>query len=1205
MDKNAIKKYAIWARRELIARVSQRAAMYEITAEGYGDADAVSVHGRILSQEEKNQRRALITKIKEKGYEQVMEEVAYTWFNRFSALRFMEVNGYLPSHVRVFTDDENNFKPQIMTEAINLEMDGLDMQKVFAFKTANDDDGLFKYLIIIQCNALSVILPGMFEKISDYTEILFPDNLLREGSVVEQMVSMIPEEDWTDQVQIIGWLYQYYVTEQNEIVYDGTLSRNTISKELIPAATTIYTPDWAVRYMVDNSLGKLWMEGHPESNIKESLNYYINNLKPSQLMQNKLVEIANIYQNYQPEQIRCIDICAGSGHILCYMFDVLMMIYEDYGYSRKEAVAKIIDNNLWGLDIDKRAVQLSYFAIMMKARAYDRNFFKKNNKFGDLKIPQPKIYAITESNNINESIVEYIVGNNNVLKKIIKRIIAEMDNGTEFGSILKITPFDINLVMKRLDEIENEDSLYSSIIKEEIRPLFNVARTLTQKYSVIVTNPPYLGSSRFNDTLATYVMSYYKEVKNDLSMAMFKQSLETLSEPYGFVALITTSSWMFLSSFETFRKNVIENYDFESIVDFGTELFEGKVGHNPIVAWVNRNCYTGKRFTGIRLVNYCYSRRDEKQIEFFNERNRYYPLQNNFKKIPSSPMAYWLSEDFFDAFSNETIKEIAKPRQGLATGCNDMFIRLWHELDIRKIKFDAHSIEEAVESCYKWFPYNKGGEYRKWYGNNDYVVNWENNGFLIRNFKNKEGKLRSRPQNTQFYFKECISWSLISSGTISFRYKSYGNIFDIAGMSCFANKHLLYLLGLCNSTVAIAVLKVLAPTINYQAGDIGNIPVIIDTNWEPLVERLVDENIKNSKIDWDSFEISWDFKRHPLVTNTDTLLSNEQILLKNVYEKWAKIAEERFSTQKNNEERLNQIFINIYKLQRELKPIEEEKEVTIRKSVLSRDIRSLISYSVGCMFGRYSLDQSGLVLAGQDFKEKFVYSSVPSSVDGLSGLNSLNLGKGACYLKRDENDAVRCSFEPDEDGIIPICDDEYFNDDIVGRFVKFVEVVYGKETLEENLQFIANALGGSGTSREIIRNYFINSFYADHLKVYQKRPIYWLFDSGKKNGFKCLVYMHRYQPDTIARIRTDYVHEQQSRYRTAIADLQSRIDNAVSTSDRVKLSKKLKTIQEQDEELRFYEEKIHHLADQMIKIDLDDGVKVNYAKFQDVLAKIK
>lgn len=1170
MNKSAIKKYAVWARNELIDRVSKKALRYGISADDKADPEAESVDGKILTETERKQRAALIARIAAHSYEQTMEEVAYTWFNRFAALRFMEVNGYLPSHVRVFTNDAGAFKPQILAEAIHLELPGLDMDKVYALKEADKTEELFRYLIIVQCNALSEILPGMFQRIEDFTELLLPDNLLREGSVIERLIAEIPEEDFNvasdvGQIEIIGWLYQYYNTASNELVYDGNLSKKKIPKNLIPAATTIYTPNWIVRYMVENSLGHLWLEGHPNAALKGKWKYYLDEAEQEPEVRKQLAEIRKEYANIKPEDIRCIDPCMGSGHILCYLFDVLMQIYQDYGHTQREAVASILQNNLYGLDIDDRAAQLAYFAVMMKARQYDRRFFSRHL--------QPNVMAIQESNGLktwSEIAGDNLIGaqlnfDDNYIK-MADYLIETFHDAKEYGSILTVEQNEYDNLFGFIERMKQEDGnlLFRAWIDEidkRIIPLIQQAKVLSLKYDVVATNPPYLGSTRFSVKLNEYVKKHFPNEKSDLSMVMLKKSLQETVKNNGYVSFITTSSWMSLSSFEKIRSYMYKDCSIDTLVDCGTELFDGKVGHNPIVSWVCRKTEINYKLTAVRLVDYCYARRDEKEPEFFNKDNYFVSTQENFAKIPGAPVAYWVSEAMLQAFSNGTrLGEIADSKQGVATADNDRFLRRWSEVEINKTKFDVKTHEEAYNSVMKWFPYNKGGEFRKWYGNNEFVVNWEHDGKELKEFP------KSVLRNPDYYFRECFSWSLISSSVAGFRYKPIGHIFDVAGMSCFSENNLLYLLALCNTKFSMKVLEIIAPTLNYQCGDIANIPVIVDEGHRDEIEKITEQNICISKVDWDSFETSWDFERHPLLpTSTET--AN---LLSDCYQNWEQECNDRFTTLKQNEEELNRIFINIYGLQDELTPEVEDKDVTVRKADLGRDIRSFISYAVGCMMGRYSLDVPGLAYAGGEW-----------------------------------DDSKYKTFLPDKDAILPITDDEYFDDDIVGRFVEFVKVVYGADTLEENLQFVADALGGRGTSREVIRNYFLTGFYTDHVKTYQKRPIYWLFDSGKKNGFKCLVYMHRYRPDTIARIRTDYVHEQQSRYRTAISDLENRRDNAATTAERVKIGKKLAAIEAQAKELREYEEKIHHLADQMVAIDLDDGVKHNYAIFKDVLAKIK
>ena len=1181
MNKNAIKKFAIWARRELIERVSQRAAIFGITAEDHGDPEADSINGRLLSSSEKNQRKILISSIEEKGFEQVIEEVAYTWFNRFAALRFMEVNGYLPSHVRVFTNDAGEFKPQILTEAIYLELEGLNMDKVYELENANKTEELFKYLLIVQCNALNNILPGMFQRIDDYTELLLPDNLLREGSVIERLVvqgasDSIPESDWTDQVQIIGWLYESYNTERNEIVYNGSLSKERITKDFLPAATTIFTPDWPVHYMVENSLGKLWLEGHPNDSLKSEWKYYLE-AEQEEVVEVELEKKRKEYAKLKPEEIRVIDPCSGSGHVLCVLFDTLVRIYEEQGYTARDAVSSIVENNLWGIDVDDRATQLSYFAVMMKARQYDRRFFYRNIT--------PHIYSIKETKSLNEDLVNILqLGDfplDNDCTAILKYLTEVFVDAKEYGSILKLDSYDYTELKKRWHDIvstTNESPIWLSSVYDRVQMIINQAIALTQKYHVVVTNPPYLGNSRFSYALDKYVKKYYSEVKSDLSMVMYKHAIDDMVINNGFVSFITTTSWMFLSSFEKLREYANNSVTLSSLVDFGTELFDGKVGHNPIVSWVVTKCKISTNFTSVRLVDYCYSRRNEKETEFFNTNNRYTTKQDNFSKIPGSPIAYWACKEYLDACkSGITISSLSSPKTGMTTGDNDRFLRLWGEVSFNKLFLFATNKEDAQKSGAIWFPYLKGGDFRRWYGNNSYVINWFNDGYEIKNNIKSNGFKAASVRSEQLYFKPLISWSSVSSGTFACRLNTGGALFDSGGSSLFIETNRLFILALLNSKIGQYALNLTNPTINYQPGDIAGIPLCISHVSD--IEEYAQNCVIISKADWDAFESSWDFRYHPLLPKAfDKKLivgvkheeqGGASTFLSEYYKLWKQECDDRFFLMKKTEEELNRIFIEIYGLQTELIPEVEEKNITVRKADLQRDIRSFISYAVGCMFGRYSLDIPGLIYAGGTWD--------PSK-----------------YI----------TFPADEDAILPICDDEYFEDDIVGLFISFVEKVYGKETLEENLQFIADALGGKGTSREVIRNYFINGFYADHVKVYQKRPIYWLFDSGKKNGFKCLIYLHRYKPDTIARIRTDYIHEQQSRYRTAIEDLNQRIDSATGT-EKVKLGKKLTQVQEQAEELRIYEEKIHHLADQMIEIDLDDGVKVNYAKFQDVLAKIK
>ena len=1150
MDKNAIKKFAVWARTELIARVSLKGVEYGITEDNIEDANADSVGGKVLTADEKKQRQALIAEINDKGYKQVMEEVAYTWFNRFSAMRFMEVNGYLPSHVRVFTDEENNFKPQIITEAIHLDLDGLDMEKVYELKDAEKTEELYKYLLIVQCNALNKILPGMFQKIADYTELLLPDNLLREGSVIQQMIELIPEDDWKDAVQIIGWLYQYYNSEKKDDVFAALKKNVKITKENIPAATQLFTPDWIVRYMVENSLGRLWLEGHPD--VKEQLlptekeqsayaagnrdpedtkwHYYLEEAEQEPEVQAQLAEIRKEYAALTPDQLKVIDPCSGSGHILAYMFDVLMKIYESYGYTTREAVASIVENNLYGLDIDDRAAQLAYFAVMMKARQYDRRFFSRGI--------QPHVYAIVESNHVDEFAVDYFCNGNAKLTAAMDTIISELHDAKEYGSILSVTPQDWSALYGRFAEISEDINMSRETALRELLPLVQVAEALAQKYETVVTNPPYMGASNMNPKLNEFIKNNYADYKSDFFSA-FVIHASQMTKQSGYCGFFTPYVWMFIQSYEKMRNYLYNQATIETLIQFEYSAFEEATV--PVCTFAFQNRHIPKKGCYLRLVDFRGGMevQQQKTLEAIENHNcGFYYAQNadNFSEIPGNPMAYWVKN--FKIFEFQNLSSMLRSGGRIKTHDNNLYVRNWWEV---------------YEIGDRWIPYTNGGEYRKWYGDYLDVVDWSEKA---REFYGNHGGLCKEI----FWFKEGLTWGAITSGDNSYRIKPKQFMFSSASPTVFTSSFTcdMSVLAFLNTKVAKYISKIINPTLNQNVNDTLRIPYY---GFSEKASNCASKCIEISKIDWDAFETSWDFQHHPLLRKVSTIAG--------AFDQWQIECDDRFNQLKANEEELNRIFIDIYGLQDELTPEVEDKDVTVRKADLGRDIRSFISYAVGCMFGRYSLDVDGLAYAGGEWdSSKYV------------------------------------SYAADKDNIIPICDDEYFEDDIVGLFVKFVKTVYGVDTLDENLKFIADALGGKGQPKDVIRNYFLSDFYSDHCKIYQKRPIYWLFDSGKKNGFKALIYMHRYQPDTIARIRTDYVHEQQARYRTALANLEQRIANA-STGERVKLNRKLTTLQAQDTEIRTYEEKIHHLADQMISIDLDDGVKKNYAIFQDVLAKIK
>ena len=1033
--------------------------------------------------------------------------MAYTWFNRFIALRFMEVNDYLPTHVRVFSDASGGFNPEILKDVLHLELEGLDKSKVSEMLNANQTEELYRYLLLTQCNALNDALPEMFEKLGSYTEMLLPNNILKQDSVLARLVKDIDEDDWKDAVQIIGWMYQYYNTEPKQAVFDGLKKNVKITKEKIPAATQLFTPDWIVRYMVENSLGRLWLETHPNAALKANWKYYLDEAEQTPEVAERLRVLRSQSPVKSPEDIRLIDPCMGSGHILVYAFDVLMQIYESEGYNPRDTAKLILEKNIYGLDIDRRAYQLAYFSLMMKARQYNRRIFAEDIK--------PQVYHP-----------------------------AGFQDGEEYGSLVKVDELPPKPVEKT-GQLSLDDTNYDLQLNA-----WNFKRLLAQKYDVVVTNPPYMGGSGMGAKMSDYVKKNYPDSKSDL-FAVFIEKCGELLKPKGYQAMITQHAWMFLSSYEKLRGKMIHR-DIVNMAHLGARAFE-EIGGEVVqtTAFVlSKRIIINFEATYVRLVDF--NSQHAKEDAYLSGDNRYTANKGNFQKIPGCPVAYWASDALLKAFEvGKPLDKVAPPKQGLITGDNDRFLKLWFEVAATKTAF-------TYDANKKYFPYNKGGEFRRWYGNHDYVINWENDGFEIRNFKDDNGKLRSRPQNLEYNFRPSFSWSLITTAGFCVRYYPRNFMFNVAGISSFPEKDIEYFVGLFNTKIADLFTKAINPTLNMNVGDVAKVPVLV-RNKETVVE-LVTDCIALSRADWDEFESSWDFKQHPLIRSEQTVEA--------AFDKWEREAMKRFYALKANEVELNRIFIEIYGLQNELTPEIDDKDVTVRRADLGREIRSLISYAVGCMLGRYSLDTEGLAYAGGEWDANKYHS-----------------------------------FIPDKDNILPICDDEYFDDDILGRFVDFVRVVYGAETLEENLKYIADALGGNGTPREVIRNYFLNEFYKDHCKIYQKRPIYWLFDSGKKNGFKSLVYLHRYTPDLLAKLRTDYVHEQQERYRTQLSHIAAALNTATG-SERARLLKQQDKLSEQLKEITAFEEKVHHLADQNITIDLDDGVKKNYEIFADVLAKI-
>lgn len=1485
MNKNAIKKFAIDARNKLIASVTDKAGMLGITPEEcsgpvttgpdfevYQTAAGTEV---TLNKSQCELRKKLVDKIAECGFDAVVEEVAYTWFNRICAIRFMEVNDYLPSRVRVLSSEKDGKnEPDLVTMApdVDLPFTEEEKEKIYDLKmkgTIAASDELFQKLFIKQCNALHEILPELFEETQDYTELLLDISYANKDDVIYMLVNQedgIPEADFnvtsvneqgevTGQVEIIGWLYQYYNTELKDDTFAKLKKNIKITKERIPAATQLFTPDWIVRYMVENSVGRIWIDHlralDPSVNEKETAEkfgwkYYLPEAKQEESVDVKLAEIRSNYKDLKPTDILCIDPCMGSGHILIAMFDVLMDIYTSTGYSERDAAFEIVEHNIHGLDIDQRAYQLAYFAVMMKGRGYNRRFFRGRD---DVELV-PKVYAIAESNDISRSHLSLFgssmeVKQRETAKEQMEYLLDTFKDGREYGSILNVEDCDWKLLQDYVEDLDVDgqitfESYGSEETQKSLRLLIKVAKNLGQKYDAVVTNPPYMGASGMGAKLSKYVKDNFADSKSDL-FAVFIEKWNTMTNKYGINCMVTMQSWMFLSSFEKMRKNILQTKDIINLMHM----------ENMVMGIAFGTAVTVFRYS--RAIKYKGTYNQVKLCDIENNCPKSFPVIGNrfaqvsvdgFEKIPGSPVAYWVSEEFIDGYLFPQVSYYGSAKSGLQTGDNDRFLRYWQEVSNDKIAFNMKSKEEYLDCNKKWVPQIKGGNYRKWYGNFDYIVNWENDGNAIRQCK---GCRMNAMANDALYFKNGITWSHTTSSVFGARYLPIGFLFNVEAPTFFSNKISdMYVLGFLNSAVAQYYLNAVNSTMHYLVGNIMDLPMSYNEEYAQYIEELVKNNVGIARKDWDSFETSWDFCKHPLMPqreeegitifagmkigeekwikklengsacfspindyieqgekgnnneqgdkyegvfarlkkndtkihdmedrlkddleeiedgeyillrrkssrtvpvfclygfykedaqmielssnnvklelvpsskmyneflngvssteekkvawtlffslghlqqNIQTALDNkhvnyrfakvqydlfdgdeffieptsdypelthkakrlsyqkeirwvlpnihqstkyilpytplkkesmgchegktnfqfqaeahikEEVSIESCYNKWRNECDTRFSQLKANEEKLNRIFIDIYGLQDELTPEVEDKDVTVRKADLGRDIRSFISYAVGCMFGRYSLDQDGLILAGQPFESVYFEATAPRAGTGVAGASGDYVPTGEFYIET-EDGTKQCTYNPDRDNIIPITDEEYFSDDIVGRFVEFVEMVYGKDTLEENLDFIAQALGNKGnSSREVIRNYFIKDFYKDHLKVYQKRPIYWLFDSGKQNGFKALIYMHRYDADTVGRVRTDYLHRAQNYVETAMKSAEYTIENTSVASEKSKAMKAVSKYTKQLAEMQTYDQAIAHVANQRIEIDLDDGVKVNYAKFQGV-----
>ena len=1197
MDKASLKIFATEARIELMQKVVNKLSRLGIDKKGI-KTDGIKVMGKeievlgylypITSYNELTKRYNAI------GYDALVEECAYSWFNRLVALAYMEINGYIEEGV-VFSSGTKR-EPDILDNYYNFDFfNNLDEEKknrIHKLREGHDLEPLYPILVEEKCRDLADIMPFMFDKNGGYLDILFPEGMLMKESFLEKLTTEFKKnlENGSLPAEIIGWLYQHYNSDFKDQVFAELKKNKKITKEKIAPATQLFTPHWIVKYMAENSVGKLAIEScGVDPKVKENWKYFITNSEDTEK------ERVNI------ESIKIIDPAMGSGHMLTYSFDLLANIYENLGWSTKEAVFSILKNNLYGLEIDKRAAQLASFAILMKGREKFPRLFKALKRM-DEEFSLNTLY-IEESNGISSSTRE-MIKEHSLLS--LGKLIDNFEDASEYGSILKLEKLEIEELKKELEQlkaIHGERGQLSLTTDagdfisdyELLEKLITQQKIMSDKYDVVITNPPYMGSKGFDKKLKSFIEKNYKDVKSDL-FSVFIEKCREFTKKDGYTSMITMQSWMFLSSYEKLRKSIIEETEIQNLVHLGARAFE-EIGGEVVqtVSWVSKNKKPDINSEYIRLVDY--NNALTKEEEFFNKKNYYIASQKEFEKIPGSPIAYWVSDKVRDCFVGEFIGELFPVKKGADTGDNNLYLRLWQEVERKKIGINLESGLDTIIYSKKWVPYNKGGEYRRWYGNTDFLVLWENDGKIL---KQSKANLRS----PYLYFKDGITWNALTSFKISARFSNYGAIFDSAGSSMFP-KDCKYYLGFINSNVAFYLLDLLNPTLNYGAGTVAKLPNKYSAKFVDIIHSLVQQNIDIAKEEWDSRETSWDFKK---------LFIAQGDSIEKAYDEYCKHWTENFVQMHKNEEELNKIFIDIYDLNDEMDNIVPFEDITLLKNEapianevdgqceylnsrgaslkFSKEelVKQFLSYAVGCIMGRYSIDKEGLIIANSD--------------------DVLENGSDRLTVKdKDGNirhEIINPGFYPDEFGIIPVTGENVFENDIVSRVCQFVKALYGEKKYEENMYFICDALGKkSGESYDdVLRKYFIKDFYKDHLKRYQKRPIYWMLNSGKKDGFSAFVYMHRYTPMTIARIRTEYLIPYQEKMENLKKYYERIAIESTEGKEKKSAEKKLKELYDILNELKDYANNVKHISEKNIPIDLDDGVKVNYEKFDKIMMKI-
>lgn len=1169
MNTSHIKKYAPQARNDFIAAMRKQAAKYGITADSILPAeqkgDLLLIGDQIFPLSVMEPREKLIKRIQTSSFEQTIDYIAYSWFNRLCAIRYMECKGLLDHGRRVLSSGDGSAGlPQILEECLDIDMPGLDASRVAKFKLdGNKDEELYRELLLAQCHALNQVMPLLFERVSDESELLLPDNLTKTDSLIRDLVSSIPEEDWSD-VQIIGWLYQFYISEKKDQVIG-----KVVKSEDIPAATQLFTPNWIVKYLVQNSVGRLWMMAHPESTLASEWEYYIQPAEQTDEVNSQLKNLINVRiseegDTLNPESITVLDPACGSGHILVEAYDCLKAIYLERGYRSRDIPRLILENNLYGIDIDTRAAQLASFALLMKAREDDRRLFSNP--------PKLNIIALQDSQPERLDALSQDLANTGIAQADLKELLELFEHASTFGSLIQVP----EVFAKKLPDLETKlnialasGDIFAQQSAQELLPLVQQANLLAKQYDAVIANPPYMGGKGMNTALKDFAKKKFPDSKSDL-FAMFIERGFGWCKESGFNSMVTMQSWMFLSSYEAMREKLLQDRTIQTMAHLGARAFPEISGE---VVQTTAFVMQGQHINGFkpvffRLVD---TGQDQKESELRSGLNRFdSTIQDDFKKIPGSPIAYWVNIQTRNLFSgNKLLGEISEPRRGLATNDNNKFIRRWAEVSNQKMAFGSINREDAKNSNKKWFPYNKGGEFRKWYGNNEYLVNWENDGEeMFALAKKLYGSPTRTIKNLQYYFRNGISWSMIGSGTFSVRYMDNGYIFDQAADSLFArNNELLEIIGLMNSPVLEFLKIIINPTMNTTAGVISQLPYVPFSASNQAREN-VEEMIKFARDDWNVYETSWDFTQNPIIRT-------QQSNLEQAFNTWQQQNADAVAEMKRLEEENNKLFIDAYGLQDELTPDVPDEQITLTRADREKDSQRLVSYVLGCMMGRYSLDEPGLIYAhagNQDFDANR-------------------------YLK----------FPADADGIIPLTEMHWFEDDATHRIREFLTAVWGKDTLDANMQWLAESLDkkANETAEDTIRRYLASKFYKDHMQTYKKRPIYWLFSSGKQGAFQALVYLHRYNESTLARMRTEYVMPLISKMAAYANSLETTKESSDSAAEIKRIEKKLQDLHKQQAELSTFEEKLRHYADQRITLDLDDGVKVNYGKFGDLLAEVK